>query len=179
MPSKRLIIPAERIEQAILLIRGQKVMLDRDLAELYGVSTGRLNEQVGRNSRRFPADFMFQLSKDEFENWRSQIAMSNPAAKMGLRRRAYAFTEQGVAMLSSVLNSDRAIEVNIAIMRAFVRLRQILATHKELAHKLEELERTLGQHDEKFQVVFEAIRQLMIPPPEPKKGRIGFRQPPE
>jgi len=145
------------------------------LGELYGVPTKRLNEQVRRNRTRFPEDFMFQLSREEFEDWRSQVATSNPAAKMGLRRRPYAFTEQGVAMLSSVLNSDRAIEVNIAIMRAFVKLREILATHKDLARKLDELERKLGQHDQKFQIVFEAIRQLMAPPPQPeKKGRIGF-----
>ena len=124
-----LLIPVERIERAILLIRGEKVLLDRDLAELYGVETRVLVQAVKRNLRRFPADFMFQLSKDEFENWRSQFVMSNPGSKMGLRRRPYAFTEQGVAMLSSVLNSDRAIEVNIAIMRAFVRLRDMLATH--------------------------------------------------
>jgi hypothetical protein len=138
------LIPVERIEKAILLIRGQKVLLDRDLAELYEVPTKRLNEQVRRNLRRFPADFMF-------------------------------FTEQGVAMRSSVLHSERAIEVNIAIMRAFVRLRKVLASHKDLARKLEELERKLGEHDQKFHVVFEAIRQLMTPPQEPaKKRRIGF-----
>ena len=170
------LIPAERIEKAILLIRGQKVLLDRDLAELYEVPTKRLNEQVRRNLRRFPEDFMFQLSKEELENWRSQFATSNPTAKMGLRRPPYAFTEQGVAMLSSVLNSDRAVEVNIAIMRAFVRLREIMSTHKDLARKLAELERKLGEHDEKFAVVFEAIRQLMAPPAAPKKPRIGFRQ---
>ncbi len=125
--------------------------------------------------RRFPADFMFQLSKREFEDWRSQFATSNPAVKMGVRRRPYAFTEQGVAMLSSVLNSERAIEVNIAIMRAFVRLRELLASHKDLGRKLEELERKLGEHDQKFHVVFEAIRQLMAPPPEPaRKRHIGF-----
>lgn len=169
------LIPAERIEKVILVIRGQKVIIDRDLAVLYGVSTGRLNEQVQRNIRRFPADFMFQLSKDEFDNWKSQFAISNPAARMGLRKRPFVFTEQGVAMLSSVLHSDRAVEVNIAIMRAFVRLREIMSTHKDLARKLEELERKLGQHDEKFQIVFEAIRQLMAPPPASgRKGRIGF-----
>jgi DNA-binding PadR family transcriptional regulator len=120
---------------------------------------------------------MFQLSEEEFADWRSQIVTSNPAAKMGLRRKPYAFTEQGVAMLSSVLNSERAIEVNIAIMRAFVRLREILGTNKDLARKLEDLERKLGQHDKNFQIVFEAIRQLMIPPPEPeKKRRFGFAQ---
>src|SRR5262245_32160505 len=110
------LVPVERIEKAILLIRGHKVMMDRDLAELYEVPTKRLNEQFRRNIRRFPKDFMFQLSKEEFEDWKSQIATSNPAIKMGLRKRPYVFTEQGVAMLSSVLNSERAIEVNIAIM---------------------------------------------------------------
>jgi len=170
------LIPAERIEKAILLIRGQKVLLDRDLAELYEVSTKRLNEQVRRNLRRFPEDFMFQLSKDELENWRSQFATSNSAAKMGLRRAPYAFTEQGVAMLSTVLNSERAIEVNIAIMRAFVRLREIMSTHKDLASKLDDLERKLGEHDQNFQAVFEAIRQLMAPPVAPPKPRIGFHQ---
>jgi hypothetical protein len=172
--AKELLIPAERIERSILLIRGQKVMLDRDLAELYGVPTKALNQAVRRNVARFPDDFMFQLSGEEFENWRSQIVTSNSGAKMGIRRRPYVFTEQGVAMLSSVLNSDRAIEVNIAIMRAFVRLREILATHKDLAAKLDELERKLGEHDKKFQIVFEAIRQLMAPPPPAKKRRIGF-----
>lgn len=175
MAKKELLVPSERIENAILLVRGQKVLLDVDLAKLYGVSTKRLNEQVSRNLTRFPPDFMFQLTKVEFENWRSQIATSNPAARMGLRRRPRAFTEQGVAMLSSVLNSERAVEVNIAIMRAFVRLREVLATHKELARKLEELEQKLGGHDDKFRLVFEAIRQLMLPPPrsEPQR-RIGF-----
>ncbi len=120
---------------------------------------------------------MFRLSKEEFENWRSQFATSNSAVKMGARYRPYAFTEQGVAMLSSVLNSDRAIEVNIAIMRAFVRLREILASHKDLAQKLDDLERKLAEHDDKFTVVFDAIRQLMAPPPESaKKRRIGFCQ---
>jgi len=170
------LIPAERIEKAILLIRGQKVLLDRDLAELYEVQTKRLNEQVQRNRKRFPEDFMFQLSAEELRNWKSQFATSNSAAKMGLRKLPYVFTEQGVAMLSSVLNSDRAIEVNIAIMRAFVRLREIMSTHKDLAQKLDELERKLGEHDEKFAIVFEAIRQLMDPPSVPAKPRIGFCQ---
>jgi hypothetical protein len=175
MPKSELIVPAERIEKAILLIRGQKVILDRDLGALYEVATKVLNQAVRRNLQRFPEDFMFQLSKEEFEDWKSQIVTSNPAAKMGLRKRPFAFTEQGVAMLSSVLNSDRAIEVNIAIMRAFVKLREILATHKDVARKLEEIERKLGEHDEHFRVVFEAIRQLMLPPSAPeKKRRIGF-----
>ena len=130
-------IADERIKNKIFLIRGMKVMLDRDLSKLYGVSTSRLNEQVKRNIKRFPADFMFQLGKNEFENWRSQIAISNFSARMGIRRRPYAFTEQGVAMLSSVLHSERAIRVNIAIMRVFVKLRQILATHEDIKKKLE------------------------------------------
>jgi hypothetical protein len=179
MSEAQLVPSTAQIERAILLIRGHKVMLDRDLATLYDVPTKVLNQAVRRNAKRFPEDFMFHLTKVEFENWRSQIVTSNPSAKKGFRRRPYAFTEQGVAMLSSVLNSERAIEVNIAIMRAFVRLREILASHKDLARKLEDLERKLGDHDEKFQVVFEAIRQLMAPPPEPKRGRIGFRMPEE
>lgn len=171
----KVLVPVERIEKAILFIRGQKVMLDRDLAELYGVPTGVLNQAVKRNLKRFPEDFMFQLSKEEMESWKSQLVISNPAARMSVRKLPYAFTEQGVAMLSSVLRSDRAVEVNIAIMRAFVRLRELLATHKDLARKLADLERKLGEHDEKFQIVFEAIRRLMAPPPQPEqKRRIGF-----
>jgi len=174
MPGKPQIFD-EQIERAILLMRGQKIMLDRDLAELYGVPTKRLNEQVRRNRRRFPPDFMFQLSEAEFKDWRSQIATSNPSARMGLRRRPYAFTEQGVAMLSSVLNSGRAIDVNIAIMRAFVRLRQILATNKGMATKLEDVERKLGEHDRHFQVVFKMIRELTTPSETAANPRrIGF-----
>lgn len=172
--AKAELVPVERIEKTILLIRGHKVMLDRDLAELYEVPTKRLNEQVRRNRKRFPEDFMFQLSKKELENWRSHFATSNSTSKMGLRRRPYAFTEQGVAMLSSVLNSDRAIDVNIAIMRTFVRLRQMLSTSKELARKLADLQRKLGEHDDKFAVVFDAIRQLMAPPPASTRRRIGY-----
>jgi hypothetical protein len=175
MTDGEMLIPVERIEKAILLIRGHKVMLDRDLAELYGVPTKVLNQSVRRNLKRFPDDFMFQLSQEELENWRSQMVTSNSASRMALRRPPYAFTEQGVAMLSSVLHSDRAVAVNIAIMRAFVHLREILATHKDLARKLEELER---KYDTQFRAVFEAIRQLMIPPPEPRRGRIGFKTPP-
>jgi hypothetical protein len=163
-------VPTERIERSILMIRGQKVMLDRDLAELYGVETRVLNQAVRRNIRRFPPDFMFQLTPEEFVKWRSQIVMSKQE-RMGLRRRPFAFTEQGVAMLSSVLNSDRAIAVNIAIMRAFVRLRQLMATHKELARKIEELE---SKYDAQFRAVFDAIRELLQPAPVPPKRRIGF-----
>ncbi len=163
-------VSAEKIERSILLIRGQKVMLDRDLAELYGVETRVLNQAVRRNIRRFPPDFMFQLSPKEFTQWKSQIVISKKE-KMGLRRRPLVFTEQGVAMLSSVLGSDRAIDVNIAIMRAFVRLRELMATHKELAQKIDDLEK---KYDAQFRAVFDAIRQLMQPAPVPLKRRIGF-----
>lgn len=166
-------IPVERIEGSILLIRGHKVMLDAALAELYGVSPKRLNEAVHRNIKRFPADFMFQLTWEETDSLRSQFATLKRGRGQHRKYLAYAFTEQGVAMLSSVLNSNRAIEVNIEIMRAFVRLRQILSSHKELARKVEELERKIGAHDEQIQAVFKAIRQLMTPP-EPKERKIGF-----
>jgi hypothetical protein len=165
------IVPIERIERKIYLVRGHKVMLDSDLAELYEVPTARLNEQVKRNIERFPEDFMFQLSAKELEHWRSQIAISNPKAKMGLRRRPYAFTEHGVAMLSSVLRSDRAVQVNIGIIRTFVKLRELVLSHADLVKRLNALEK---KYDHQFAVVFEAIRELMAPPPGPKKGKIGF-----
>ncbi len=165
----KFLLPPEVIENKILLLRGKKVMLDRDLARLYKVPTGRLNEQVKRNKERFPEDFMFQLSKEEFENWRSQIAISN-SEKMAIRRKPYAFTEQGVAMLSSVLNSKVAIQVNIQIMRTFTRLKEIIMSHKDLQRKIEDMERKYDQH---FQVVFDAIKQLLIPL-EKSKGKIGF-----
>jgi hypothetical protein len=164
------LIPAERIERAILLIRGHKVMLDNDLAALYGVPTGALNQAVKRNLKRFPEDFAFQLSEEEFENWKSQIVISNPGAKMALRKRPYAFTEQGVAMLSSVLRSPRAVEVNIEIMRAFVRLRRMLASNAELARKLDALEQ---KYDVQCKAVFDAIRELMAPETKPRR-EIGF-----
>ncbi|HYM88868.1 MAG TPA: ORF6N domain-containing protein [Nitrospiraceae bacterium] len=164
------LVPRERIEQTILVIRGHNVMLDSDLAQLYGVTVGRLNEAVKRNEDRFPSDFMFQLTKPEFEHLKSQIAISS--STWGGRRHApYAFTEQGVAMLSSVLRSKRAIEVNIAIMRTFVRLREMIASNKGLARRLNELEK---KYDGQFRVVFEAIRGLMAEP-APKSRRIGFK----
>src|ERR1043166_324829 len=154
------LVPRERIEQTILLIRGHNVMLDSDLAQLYGVTVGRLNEAVKRNEDRFPSDFMFQLTKAEFENLKSQIAISS--AKWGGRRHApYVFTEQGVAMLSSVLRSERAIEVNIAIMRTFVRLRRLMDTNRDLARKIEALEK---KYDEQFADVFAVIKELVAPP---------------
>jgi ORF6N domain len=159
----------ERIERSIFLVRGHKVLLDVDLAALYGVPTKRLNEQVRRNRARFPEDFMFQLTAEEMASLRSQFATSNKG-RGGRRYAPYAFTEQGVAMLSTVLNSERAIQVNIEIMRAFVRLRQMLASNAQLARKLAELEK---KYDAQFKVVFDAIRQLMVRP-EPKKRKIGF-----
>jgi hypothetical protein len=170
MRNKTSIIPVERIEHAILLLRGQKVMLDADLAALYGVPTRRLNEQVRRNLARFPADFMFQLSPEEVDALRSQFATS----KRGRGGRRYAplvFTEQGVAMLSSVLNSERAVQVNIEIMRAFVRLRRMLASHADLARRLDALER---KYDAQFRAVFDVIRELMSPP-RPHRRAIGFQ----
>jgi hypothetical protein len=148
-------------------------MLDSHLAFLYGVPTKRLNEQVRRNISRFPDDFMFQLTDDEYELLRSQNATSKSGSG-GRRYLPLAFTEQGVAMLSTVLNSERAIQVNIAIMRAFVKLREMLSTHKDLALKLEELERKFEFHDKQIKSIFEAIRQLMLPPEKPKQP-IGFR----
>lgn len=171
---KNKIIMEQVIEPKIFMIRGHKVMLDRDLAELYGVPTKALNQTVKRNISRFPDDFMFQLSDEEMENWRSHIVTSNKE-KMGIRRKPYAFTEQGVAMLSSVLNSERAVQVNIAIMRAFVKLRQILSMNKELAYKLTELETKIEKHDVEIQAIFEAIRKLMAPPSVKPKPRIGFK----
>lgn len=165
------LIPQERVESKILIIRGQKVMLDRDLAKLYEVPTRRLNEQVKRSMKRFPEDFMFQLTKEEMENWKSQIAISN-SVKMGLRRRPYAFTEQGVAMLSSVLNSKRAIQANIQIMRAFTKLREMLLTHKDLKIKIEAMEE---KYDQWFKIVFDAIRQLLEPPAKSATSAIGFK----
>ena len=162
------LIPIEIIENKILLIGKHKVMLSTHLAELYDVEPSVLVQAVKRNLKRFPEDFMFQLSKEEFDNLKSQIVTSSWG---GMRSAPYAFTEQGVAMLSSVLNSDRAIEVNILIMRAFVKLREMLSTHKDLAKKLEEMER---KYDDQFKLVFDAIRELMKPP-EPKRLRIGFQ----
>jgi hypothetical protein len=168
------LIPAERIERSILLIRGQKVMLDSDLAVLYDVDTKRLLEAVKRNIERFPDDFMFQLTPEELEILRSQIATSSSWG--GRRYAPYAFTEQGVAMLSTVLRSPTAVRVNIEIMRAFVRLRQMLASHAELSRKLDAIEK---KYDSQFKAVFDAIRQLMIPPDPHPKRPIGFHAKPE
>lgn len=183
------IIPIERIAHAIFVIRGQKVILDYDLAALYGVETRVLNQAVRRNAARFPDDFMFRLSAEEVRCLRSQAVIldrqdvdkrkltqtssQTVMRSRGVRYRPYAFTEQGVAMLSSVLNSQRAVKVNIAIMRAFVRLRQTLETNRELARKFEQLERRVGKHDEEIAAILEAIRQLMASPEKPRR-EIGF-----
>lgn len=165
------LIPLARLERAILLLRGHRVMLDADLAALYEVSVKRLNEQVGRNRERFPEDFMFQLSADEAASLRSQTATLETGSR-GQHRKylPYAFTEQGVAMLSSVLRSARAVQVNIEIMRAFVRLRRMLQTDADLAKKLDALE---AKYDAQFKVVFQAIRELMSPPDKPRR-KIGY-----
>ncbi len=165
------LVPVEAIEGKILLIRGQKVMMSTHLAELYGVETRVLNQAVKRNINRFPEDFMFQLNNFEADQLVSQNVI--PHRKYFGGSLPYAFTEQGVAMLSSVLNSERAVQVNIAIMRAFVKLREMLSTHKDLAHKLAQLERKIEKHDEEIKLIFDAIRQLMTPP-EPKRRKIGF-----
>jgi|SRR6266699_1313123 len=167
----RAIMPVERIAQHILYLRNQKVILDSDLARLYGVTTGNLNKAVNRNRGRFPSDFMFQLSAEEAERLIFQFGISK--GRGGRRHLPHAFTEQGVAMLSSVLNSERAVKVNIAIMRAFVRLREVLETNRELAQKFNELEKRVGKHDEKIDAVLEAIRQLMAPPTKSRR-EIGF-----
>jgi hypothetical protein len=183
------IIPVEPIAQRILQLRGQKVILDRDLAALYGVETRVLNQAVKRSRDRFPADFMFRLTAAEAQRLRSQIvtvkrqkieaeqvATTSSQIVMrsrGVRYRPYAFTEQGVAMLSSVLNSERAVKVNIAIMRAFVKLRETLETNRELARKFSDLEKRVGKHDEEIAAIIEAIRQLMLPPEKPRR-EIGF-----
>lgn len=165
-------ILAERIENKIYLIRGQKVMLDFDLAKLYGVETKQLKRQVRRNIQRFPDDFMFIISRDEYNSLRSQIGTLEKGQHS--KYLPYAFMEHGILMLSSVLNSERAIQVNIQIMRTFSKLRQILSTHKELSQKLKELEERMGKYDDKIQIVFDAIRKLMKPPPDKPKRRIGF-----
>ena len=164
------IVPIGQIAKSILVLRGQRVMLDRDLAVLYGVQTRVLNQAVKRNSDRLPEDFVFTLSREEIQRI-SQTVTSSASLKFSKQVRA--FTEQGVAMLSSVLRSDRAIRVNVAIMRTFVRLRQTLESNRELAQKFSELERRVGKHDDEIAAILEAIRQLMAPPEKPRR-EIGF-----
>ena len=165
------VIPVERITQAILLIRGHKVMLDADLARLYSVETKALNRAVKRNIERFPSDFMFQLTTEEAGRLRRQTGTLKTGRGEHRKYRPHAFTEQGVAMLSSVLRSERAVRVNIEIMRAFVQMRQMLTSHGDLTRKLEALEK---KYDAQFKVVFDAIRELMTPSDPPGKRRIGF-----
>ena len=169
-------VPADSVERSILLIRSQKVILDRTLAKLYGVSTSVLNQAVRRNSERFPPDFVFQLTTEEAQaldltNTRSQIVTLKPARGKHIKYRPYAFTEHGILMLSSVLRSERAVQVNIQIMRAFVRLREILASNAELNHRLDALEH---KYDQRFRVVIDAVNHLMTPPTR-KRRPIGFR----
>lgn len=173
LTKRSLAVSVQLIERRIYLIRGHKVMIDEDLGELYGVPTYRLNEQVKRNRKRFPEDFMFQLTKEETENLRSQIAISS-LAHGGRRSLPYVFTEQGVAMLSSVLNSDQAIEVNIMIMRAFVKLRQMLESNEELNRKFAAVIRKLSTHDKYFTVVFDELKKLAAQPTTTRK-QIGFK----
>ncbi len=162
-------IPPERIEAGILLIRGQRVMIDADLAELYGITTGNLTKAVTRNIERFPEDFAFRLTPEEFQSLLFQFGRAN--RRGGRRTPPVVFTEHGVAMLSSVLNSPRAVQVNIEIIRAFVRLRALLASHADLAERMDELE---AKYDSQFRVVFDAIRELMAPPPAPAR-ELGFK----
>lgn len=163
------LIPAELIEKKIYFLRNEKVMIDRDLAELYGVEVRALKQAVRRNIERFPEDFMFELTKEEEDSLRSQTVILKGRGRHS-KYRSFAFTEQGVAMLSSVLKSEQAIQVNIAIMRAFTQLRRLLATHEDLRRKIEEME---AKYDEQFGIVFEAIRQLLEEDAKPKR-RIGF-----
>jgi len=177
MPEKSLkrieltVVPLEHVERMIYDIRGEKVLIDRQLASLYGVETRVLKQAVRRNIDRFPDDFMFVLNAAELADWRSQFVTSN-SDRMGLRHPPMAFTEQGVAMLSSVLNSDRAVQVNIAIMRAFVNMRRLVASNAEINKKLAAIERKLGDHDDNFRQVFAAIRAMMKA--ESKSAQIGY-----
>jgi hypothetical protein len=165
------ILPDETIINKIYIIREKKVMIDRDLAELYGVDTRVLNQSVKRNLKRFPDDFMFQMTKEELENWKSQIVISN-SVKMGIRKPPLVFTEQGVAMLSSVLNSERAIPVNIQIIRVFTRMRTMLESHKEILRKLEMLEKKDIELDEKVSLIFEYLKELE----QTKKEEVDFKE---
>lgn len=167
------IVPSEGVQQSILLLRGHRVMLDSVLAGLYGVQTKALNRAVKRNLERFPAEFMFQLSAAEAEGLKYQIGTSK--GRGGRRYLPYAFTEHGAVMLATVLNSPTAVMASIQVVKAFVRLRELLETNRALADKLAELERKVGQHDQNIRAIFDAIRQLMAPPPENKKPPIGYR----
>lgn len=169
MAKSQSVIPVERIASRIYLIRGEKVMLDSELAKLYGVSTSRLNEQVKRNRKRFPEDFAFQLTQSEFDLLLSQTAISNKS-RGGRRKPPWVFTEHGIAMLSSVLRSDRAAEMNVLIIRVFIKMRQMLATHAELARKVEHLDRRVS-------ILYDSFQKLLAPPNPPKKNPIGYVPP--
>jgi hypothetical protein len=169
------IIPGERIQSRIFLIRGQKVILDSDLAKLYGVATGRRNEQVKRNTERFPSDFMFRLNREEFDRLISQFATSN-VGRGGRRKLPYAFAERGTIMAADLLNSPQAVQASVFVVRAFVRLRQMLASNAQLAHRLERLEKVVDGHDRQIVAIVDAIQLLMPPPEEPPKEPFGFRR---
>ncbi len=170
---EKALLPSEIVESKIYLIRGKKVMIDQDLSRLYGVTTSYLNRQVRRNITRFPADFMIALTRVEYNNLKCHFGISSWGGKRAL---PLAFTEQGIAMLSGVLNSPRAVTVNISIMRAFVKLRELMMTHKDLARKIEELEQKFNKYDENFVAVFQAIKRIMQAPRESRKKKppIGF-----
>jgi phage regulator Rha-like protein len=178
--NRALVITDETVVNKIYLIRGKRVMMDRDLAEMYGVETRVLNQSVKRNEKRFPEDFMFQLTAKELNEWKSQITVGSKE-RMGLRKLPLVFTEQGVAMLSSVLNSETAIEVNIRIIRVFTKMREMLLTNKDILLKLEKMERKilkqdnkLNKHEKEMQIIFKALKELLNPPTEPMR-KIGFR----
>jgi hypothetical protein len=171
------LVRPEQLEQAIKVVRGQRVLLDADLARLYGVTTTALNQAVKRNAVRFPPDFAFRLNRQEFTAMMSQ-SVTSKASRGGRRKLPWVFTEHGVAMLSSVLRSDRAARVNVEIMRAFVRLRRLLATPGELVEQLAKLAESVQLHDEQIKAIAQVLRQMMENPPEPPKGRIGFQSPP-
>jgi len=167
-------ISDEVIVSKIYMIRDQKVMVDRDLGELFGIETKVLKQAVKRNIKRFPIDFMFELTNEEFQNWRSQFVTSNSDI-MGLRYPPFCFTEQGVTMLSCILNSQRAIDTNIRIIRVFSKMREMLLTHKDILIKLEQFEKQIVKNSEDIQLIFDALKQLLSPPQEPRK-RIGFKR---
>lgn len=173
-------IPEEVVMSKIYEIRGQKVMLDRDLAELYGVETKQLKRQVNRNKERFPEDFMFEMNKEEFGNWRSQFGTSNSSDKMGLRYAPYVFTEQGVAMLSSVLNSDRAIAVNVQIIRLFTKMRKLILTHKDILMELEAIKQKVGSNSNDIELIFNYLKQFEAAKQQEleqqQRTKIGFKK---
>ncbi|MEO8086178.1 MAG: ORF6N domain-containing protein [Bacteroidota bacterium] len=171
---KQIAISDKKIIEKNYLVRGQKIMIDRDLALLYNVQTKVLKQAAKRNRERFPDDFMFEMSRQEFQNWRSQFVTSKSKDKMGLRYSPYCFTEQGVAMLSSVLKSKKAIEVNIQIIRIFTRMRRAIASHKDILLKLSELEKKVSKNDKEIHVIFEALKQL-IPQPITERKRMGYK----